>query len=247
MIQFPRAPLSPNEREAVKARLYQHANALLKLGIHIDLTGDFTELVSANRIAGERGGIPLMPLFNPSKTKIDARNGFAIIGRQNGWPVCTIAGIVRDVPVGLQDSLEDLSVLYDDVAIEQAPDAWCEVDAEGLNSIRGKVLMLGALWRDPLLKTIPGSDMIGDHLFALAILHGFQIHKPNYAAGIMAAQNVEWLGYDKEHFAQFHHGLRFEDPDWPHSTPDFRWVLVAMSRARMKAVFLGLPGRPLPE
>lgn len=57
----------------------------------------------------------------------------------------------------------------------------------------------------------------------------------------MAAGDVEWLGYDKERFRQFHHGVRYVDADWPHTNATTRSALVTMSRARMKAMFLGLP------
>ena len=241
MSAFPRAPLSPREKEAVGAQLYDHGNSLLKAGIHIELTWDFNTLKSANRLAIQKGGIPLMPLFDPDRTELAARNAFALIGRIDGATVCTMAGVLRYVDVGLQDALEDLTLLYDRAALDQAPDAWCEVDADGLNDIRGRVLMLGALWRDPGLKTAANAGAVGEHLFAMAVLNGYRIYKPNYFAGMMAAGDVEWLGYDKERFRQFHHGVRYVDSDWPHTDANTRSALVTMSRARMKAMFLGLP------
>jgi len=241
MTTFPRAPLSPREREAIAARLYEHGNSLLKIGIHIELTWDFGTLRNANRIAVTKGGIPLMPLFDPDRTEITARNGFALIGRLDGSPVCTMAGILRDVDVGLQDALEDLTLLYDRAALDLAPDAWCEVDADGLNEIRGRILMLGALWRDPALRELENATAVGEHMFAMAMLNGYRIHKPNYFAGMMAAADVEWLGYDKERFRQFHHGVRYVDAAWPHTGPNFRCAMVTMSRTRMKTMFLGLP------
>jgi hypothetical protein len=241
MSAFPRAPLSPQEREAVSNQLYDHGNSLLKVGIHIELTWDFNTLKAANRIAVQNGGIPLMPLFDPERTELGARNAFALIGRVDGAPVCTMAGVLRHVDVGLQDALEDLTLLYDRAALDLGPDAWCEVDADGLNDIRGRVLMLGALWRDPALRTAANASAVGAHLFAMAVLNGYRIHKPNYFAGMMAAKDVEWLGYDKERFRQFHHGVRYVDADWPHTDAATRSALVTMSRARMKAMFLGLP------
>ncbi|GGF29249.1 hypothetical protein GCM10011611_39090 [Aliidongia dinghuensis] len=240
MSLFPRAALSPTERASVEAKLYEHAHALLKLGIHLELTADFRQLQAANAVACRRGGVPLLPLLNPDRTTLGADNAFALIGRRDGMPVCTIAAVIRHVAVGLQDALEDLSLLYDPPALAEATDAWCEVDADDLNDIRGKIMMLGTLWRDPDLKQA-GSTEIGDHIFALAILHGLKLHKPNFAAGIIAGETVEWLGYDKEHFRRFHHGLRYVDPAWGYTTETDRLVLVTMSRARMKAMFLGLP------
>jgi len=241
MSAFPRAPLSPREKEAVSTQLYDHGNSLLKAGIHVELTWDFNTLKSANRIATQKGGIPLMPLFDPDRTELGARNAFALIGRIDGATVCTMAGVLRHVDVGLQDALEDLTLLYDRAALDLGPDAWCEVDADGLNDIRGRVLMLGALWRDPALRAAANASAVGEHLFAMAVLNGYRIHKPNYFAGMMAAGDVEWLGYDKERFRQFHHGVRYVDSDWPHTDASTRSALVTMSRARMKTMFLGLP------
>jgi len=240
MSAFPRAPLSPREREAISSRLYDHGNSLLKAGIHIELTWDFNRLKGANRTAVQNGGIPLMPLFDPERTELGPRNGFALIGRVDGAAVCTMAGVLRQVDVGLQDALEDLTLLYDRAALDLGPDAWCEVDADGLNEIRGRVLMLGALWRDPALKTDAGARAVGEHLFAMAVLNGYRIHKPNYFAGMMAADDVEWLGYDKERFRQFHHGVRYVDAAWPHTDAATRSAMVTMSRTRMKTMFLGL-------
>jgi hypothetical protein len=241
MSVFPRAPLSPTERGCIEAKLYEHAHALLKLGIHIELTGDFRQLQAANAVACSRGGVPLLPLLNPDRTALGPENAFALIGRRDGVPVCTIAAVIRHVAVGLQDALEDLTLLYDPPALAEATQAWCEVDADDLNDIRGKIMMLGTLWRDPDLKQLAGGSEIGDHIFALAMLHGFRLYKPNFAVGIIAGKTVEWLGYDKEHFRRFHHGLRYVDPDWGYTTETDRLVLVTMSRARMKAMFLGLP------
>lgn len=238
---FPRAPLSPAERDRIEAKLYDHAHALLKLGIHIELTADFRQLQAANAVACTKGGVPLLTLYDPERTALGPENAFALIGRRDGAPVCTIAAAIRHVAVGLQDALEDLTLLYDPPALAEATDAWCEVDADDLNDIRGKILMLGALWRDPDLKQRGDGSDIGDHIFALAILHGFKLYKPNFAAGIIAGKTVEWLGYDKEHFRRFHHGLRYVDPAWGYTSETDRLVLVTMSRARMKAMFLGLP------
>lgn len=237
---FRKAALSPTERTALEARRYEHAHELLKVGIFVSITGNFHELRGANDIAVKRGGIPLQPLFDPQRTKLGPSNAFALIGRIDGVPVCTMAAVARYVDVGLQDALEDLTVLYDAEELAKGTEAWCEADADGLNEIRGRVLMLGALWRDPSLREIARAQKVGEHMFAMAMLYGYEYHKPNFAAGMMAAADVEWLGYDKERFRQFHHGVRYVDPAWPHTDPDFRCAMVTMSRERMRSTFLGL-------
>ena len=111
---------------------------------------DYDELLAVNR-ANRDSWRPLLPIFDPSVSGLEERNGLVIIGRNaNGKPV--FAQSCRLYELGsslLKDEIENLGIFYSDPARHALPGEAMPCSAPIAGRTTGDVVFNGALWLHP--------------------------------------------------------------------------------------------------
>lgn len=109
-------------------------------------------LLEVNR-ANRESWLPLISIFDPTWSDLDAENAFCILGRdRSGTVVATQAGRLLDLSSKtFGTACEDLTLFYADPA-QALPDERCTALAPEAWTIGGRVLFSGAAWYHPSLR-----------------------------------------------------------------------------------------------
>jgi hypothetical protein len=130
-------------------RFFLSAEHLARMaGIRLSFV-PMTELLAANQ-ANRESWLPLISIFDPTWSALDASNAFCIVGRNHRDEiVATQAGRLLDLPnTSFADVCSDLRLFYADTANAQ-PGETCSVSAPTAADIGGRVLFSGAAWYRP--------------------------------------------------------------------------------------------------
>jgi hypothetical protein len=232
--------ISPAERAGIDAQREAHLMRLRDADVWLSVELGLWPLKRASDEAGRQ----LAPTFDAERVSFADGDCFSLVGRSGGSVVCTAAAVVRDIPAGLANAMQDLSLFYDrETIVRRPPDAWCEVHCDGLNEIRGRMAFLGAMWADPKAASLlgEGGGFIR-HVGPVVALTAYELWKPDHLGSLQLAKDAETIAFDLCGYRDIRHGIRYADAGYPVAKNGLaRIVISLMSRARVRSDILKLP------
>lgn len=119
-------------------------------GVYLSLEGDFEHLRQINE-ENLAHWYPLAPSFDPRVGGIESKNGFWILGRNDGGePVlCQIVRFYDWHDTTLATQLSNLRLFYPNPALQARPTERCDVSAPGSVRITGRAVYSGGTWLRP--------------------------------------------------------------------------------------------------
>lgn len=221
--------ITTREWQILTAAYRTVAQPLVRAGVILEVQSGLDGLAEMNAARGNEGFLPVLPLFRPHLSKQDDPS-FWLYGEIDGTKECSIAGVVRNAPFGLEAALDDLTLFYDQPPGDGA--AECEItDVSGMDRIAGRMMVMGALWRSPIFS----GGNIGLSMFELGLIEGYSRFKPHWFIGVVHLKDTLGLAHQREGFPWKFPCVVYQDRNWELSRPDMPLTVVAMSRAQALA------------
>lgn len=215
--------ISGNEWQLLCAAHDAVAAPLEAAGIELHARGHIEGLADLCMERRADGFLPILPVFDPELSR-QHDPAFWLYGASSGRKLTSVAGVVRHAPFGLGSHLEDLTLFYD--RPPAGGYAECDVQASGLDQIRGRLVIMGGLWRAPSLQ---GSGL-GLNMFELGLIEAYSRFKPNWFVGVVHEEDTRVLAHQREGFPWKFPYVVYQDQNWGLSKPGMHLVVVAMSR-----------------
>lgn len=178
------------------------------------------------------GADPLMPLFDPARTRLDGENSVAFVGLKHIDAVLTGGVVLRRCPDGLGAAMRDMSLFAD----RRVPGEFALLDGDPalLEVVRGRVAVIGAVWRAP-----HAGHGILRALWPVLVAEAIERLRADWIVGLIRGGRHCKLGYEIEGFRHFWEGLHYRDPDWGGGFQVDDFTICAMSRREAEERVLG--------